>query len=70
MTFESFLNGLTIFSTYMDDDGPISIAAEHDEFFVGTDRPVSKEDQKTLKALGWSIDDNCGDDGTAWHAHV
>lgn len=52
----SIIQGLTILQKYFNKDG-WNICAEHDEISVAaTDNPVSDEDYKVLKELGWFQD--------------
>ena len=65
MNFGKFLEGLNILAGYINDLENYRTSAEHDEFFVQIDSPVSDIHKQKLEDLGW-LDDRYTDDGTGW----
>lgn len=54
MTFLNVINGLDILIKYYDDLDDYHIGAEHDKILMfETDRPLSEEDVKNMRDLGW-----------------
>lgn len=54
MTLNNFLAGIDIVRPYYDDPDGHHIAAEHDIFYLyATSRPMSEEDVKGMRVLGW-----------------
>ena len=65
MTIKDLSDALAIFMPYYDDASSEFTYAEHDEFYLpATDKPMSEEDVKKVKGLGWfqpeaSEDEEC-----------
>ena len=62
----NLIEGLQIVAKY-EPFGNGYICAEHDEIYTGTDVPMSKEDIKHMKKLGFDRDDS---NENGWHAFV
>ena len=81
MKNEYIIEGMTIISKYYNKDNNYNVGAEHDILYLfETDKPVSKEDLKTLIDLGWTqeeadfVDETftiaAYDQGLSWSAYV
>lgn len=75
MRLNEFIEGLTIFSRYYDKPEGHHIAAEHDQVYVyATNKPLSEDDEKRVRALGWFQPDHEEEDPYApedrWSAFV
>lgn len=54
MNLKNFVEGITILQPYYDMPDGYHLGAEHDQIFLyATSRPVSDEDVKKLRELGW-----------------
>lgn len=64
MKLRNFVDGINILRPYYDDPDGYHLGAEHDQFYMyATNRPVSDEDVKKLRELGWFQPDADEDDG-------
>lgn len=76
-TTAAIIEGMNILSTYYSDKGAYKVGAEHDQIYMfATEEPVSEDDIKRLRELGWFqefIDHEDGDEydpGESWAIYV
>ena len=63
MTLENLLEGIAILRPYYDDPNGYHVGAEHDEVWLyATDRPLSTDDVRRMRALDWGQDCDAADE--------
>jgi hypothetical protein len=74
MTIPELIESLEIFQRYFEGSAPFAISAEHDEIWItATDLPISEQDIKRLRELGWQQPDWLTDEydpGATWQHFV
>lgn len=67
MILSKFIEGLNILKPYYNDGDGYHLGAERDEFYAyKTDNPLSDEDFKKMRSLGWFQTQDDGDDSDSY----